>query len=586
LASGSDENAVRLWNWNVETDEFFILAQHETRVRSVTFSPNGEIIASSSEDKNIQLWDVKNRKIINTLVSNSDKVWSVAFSPDGKTLASGGNSSLIKLWTIKTDQDRTLLGHTNGDDSQLIKLWAIGTVRDRTLERRHRDSVLSVTFSKNGQQLVSGSRDKTAILWEISTGNCLQLFSPGHEGSVTSVALSPNEPIFLASGSDDRTVRFWDISNGKCINIVRGYTNWVWSVAFAPDGKTLASGGDDRKIRLWDIEKKQYETLNGGRHEHIDRVWCLAFSDDGQTLASGSDDKSIKIWDVRNRRLLNTLPGHTARVTSVAFRPNSWMLASSSHDNKIILWDFQTGEKKAELPEDPDRDSLWSIAFRPDGKVLASGSNDKSIRLFDIETFDIETFDIETFDIETFDIETFECFQTLNGHKYRVRSVVFDHTGKFLASGDDDGTVIIWSIKIKKDRDLSNSRSQYQLHQTLEHTKVVCSVSFSPNSQKLVSSGSDKSLILWDLQTKPPTRKPLSGHKGKIRSTTFNPKDATLASGSDDGTIKLWNADSGKYLDTLEVEKPYEKMNITGVKGLTDAQKDTLKALGAEETSV
>ena len=111
---------------------------------------------------------------------------------------------------------------------------------------------------------------------------------------------------------------------------------------------------------------------------------------------------------------------------------------------------------------------------------------------------------------------------------------------------------------------------------------MVESVAFSPDGRFLASGSQDQTVRLWEVPTGQ-SLKTLSGHTNKVWSVVFSPDGRLLASGSADATIKLWDIQTGDCLKTLRPERPYERMNITGVTGLTEAQKATLKALGAFE---
>jgi nitrous oxidase accessory protein NosD len=190
----------------------------------------------------------------------------------------------------------------------------------------------------------------------------------GHTDWVYSVAFSPDGKL-LASGSRDWTIKLWDVASGSLVRTLSGHTGAVNSVAFSPDGKLLASGSRDWTIKLWDVASGSLvRTLTG----HSESVTSVAFSPDGRLLASGSGDRTIKLWEVASGREVRTLSGHTDWVYSVAFSPDGRLLASGSNDDTIKLWEVATGSEVRTLTGHTDW--VYSVAFSPDGKLLASGS--------------------------------------------------------------------------------------------------------------------------------------------------------------------------------------------------------------------
>ncbi len=559
LVSGSNDCSIKLWDLS-SGECLRTLHGHGSRVWSVAFSPDGLTLASGSEDQTIKLWEARTGECLRTLQGHSSRVWSVAFSPDSLTLASGSIDRSVKLWQVSTGQcQTTLTGHTNwvrsvafspdgqtlasGSEDQTVKLWEVNSGHCRTTLQGHTNWIRSVAFSPDGQTLASGSNDSTVKLWQVDTGECLRTLQ-GHSSRVWSVAFSPDGQT-LASGSDDSTVKLWEVSRGDCRRTLYGYTNWIRSVAFSPDGQTLLSGNSDHTVRLWQVRSGTYRTILQGHHG---QVWSVACSPDGHTLAGGSD-RTVKLWDLNSGECLQTLQGHTNWVRSVTFSSDGQTLASGSEDQAIRLWRVNSGECLQILQGHTNW--VWSLAFSPDSQTLASSSSDQTVKLWDLRRG--------------------ECCRTLHGHTSRIWSVAFSPDGQTVASSDDDSSIKWWDVHTGR------------CLQTLQgHNSWVRSVAFSPDGQTLLSGSGDHTLKLWNLK-RGVCLKTLRGHQHWVWSVAFCADGQHLASGSQDETIKIWKVETGACLKTLQADRPYERMNITGVTGLSETTLSTLRGLGAIE---
>jgi uncharacterized protein YjiK len=289
------------------------LKGHTDQVETVAFSPNGQMLASGSRDKTIDLWEMPSGQLLRTLKGHSETIFSVAFSPDGRTLASGSEDA-IRLWDEESGQVlRTLKGS---------------------------DDAIAVAFSPDGRVLASGDYDKTIKFWDVASGRTV-VTGVGHTKNIEAVAFSPDGRT-LASGSDDKTIKLWDTASGGLVRTLMDHTDLVEFVAFSPNGQMLASGSDDRTAKLWGWQSGQVlRTLTG----HTESVFSVAFSPDGRMLATASHDHTIKLWDTSDGQELRTLRGHSDAVRSVAFSSDGRTLASGSEDKTVKLWDVSNVSK-------------------------------------------------------------------------------------------------------------------------------------------------------------------------------------------------------------------------------------------------
>ena len=503
LAVASD---IGIWIYDVETQrEQTLITGHKRSVFSISFSPDGSLLASGSMDGTLKLWNVETNKNIATLeegfvaYSPVGRV-PIVFSSDGSLLASGGSRNAIKLWDVNTKKNiATLNGHT--------------------------DSISCVAFSPDGSLLASGAWDGTVKLWDIAEKKIFATLKT-EEWLISSVAFSPDGAILVSGGP--RSVKLWDVTTGENTFTFEALTGGRQSIAFSPSGRTLAYISL-MSVKLWDVgTKTEIATLQGAGAN----LFSVAFSPDGATVAAGSWDNTVWLWDVQTRKSIAILQGHTSWVTSVAISPDGTTLASGMYGYlfNLKLWNIATGESIATFFT-RNLISVSSIAYSPNGKKLITG-----------EAHPVQVSGTHGGTVNLWNVATRENIATFAGHTDWVYSVAISPDGRVIASGggeDSDYIIRLW-----------DAQDGTRLKTFTGHTARVSSVAFSPDGNTLVSGSWDNSIRLWDVATgKQETT--LIGHTGSVKSVTFSPDGRIIASGGADSTIRLWDASSGKHYKTL-----------------------------------
>ncbi|MDF5715823.1 MAG: hypothetical protein PUP93_18550 [Rhizonema sp. NSF051] len=513
LATGSYDNTVKLWH----SDGSLIttLKGHTQPVMSVRFSRDGRMIASGSKDGTVRLWH-RNGNLVKVFKAHNRPILSVSFSPDGKTIATGSEDNTAKLWQIDGQLVKTLQGHrgwvkqvsftpdgnwivTISTDTT-VKLWTRDGNLFKTLTE-HTDVVNSASFSPDGQILATASKDKTVKLW--NPEGKLQTTIP-HPEQVYSVSVSSDG--IIASGSLDGTVILWT-RDGRRLDTLASHKGLIPSLDFSPDGQILATAGNDRIIKLWEVNRSWLTVLAG----HDGSATSAVFSRDGKWVASGGSDGTVRLWSTEGK-LLFTLPGHTDEVLGVSFSPNGRTIASGSADKTVKLW---STDGKLQRTLRGHQDTVNSVNFSPNGQMIVSASDDQTARLWSLDGKEPKI---------------------LRGHIGAVYSASFSPNGKIIATTSEDGKVKLWTLDGKELRTLSG------------HTGTVESANFSPDGQTLATASDDSTVKLWSLDGNVITT--LRGHTATVLDVSFSPDGQTIATASSDDTIKLWQRD-GTLITTL-----------------------------------
>ena len=569
-------SSIGIWIYDTNTlAEVALLTGHTGYVNAVAYSPDPDrkILISGGADGIVRVWNTDTGELLHTLEDeeNNGSVVDVAFSPDGKMFGSamirGTQPSLWDAHTLQPLPNFRPFGNATclafSSDSKWV---AVGYSSDiyisdvSTGERvgsiRVSHLLTSIAFSSDGITLAIGHNWRHVSLWGARTFEHWQSLGT-HSNGVNAVAFSPDGEI-LASAGNDNLIRLWDTFIGENLQTLRGHTAGVQSVSFSSDGNTLASASRS-EIIFWDVDTGEQQQIITG---HTHSIHSIALSNDGVTLASGHTDSTVQLWDVnRQAKQQLTTADSEAPITGLSFSPDGTMLAIGSGE-VVYMWNPTS------------REQLWvaqyiygirrgihgapsSITFSPDGTTLAA-IHGGDISLFDVGTgertqyYHYGSFSDISFspdsqflavvnagsadddEIDLLHLRTERKIRTLGtlggGEMY---SAAYAPDGSTIA-GSVHNEVWFWNVRSGEiEKKLTGHVGEIQ------RWPYVHTVAYSSNGKTLMSASNDGSICLWDVDTG--ERKDIfMGHTGRLVDVAYSPNGKTLASASDDGTVLLW----------------------------------------------
>jgi len=574
------------------------LTGHDAAVRSVSYSSDGRLLASGSDDGSVRIWDTRTgEEARSPLLSGTGSVVTVDFAPNKRWVASGGQSGVVCVWNVTPGQTshRRLNGHhgrvncvkfspdgsrlASASNDKTLSLWSPETGQKLANMIGHTDCVVRAVFSPDGDTLVSGSQDNTIRLWHTNTGRAVS--EPLTNASGASIDLSPDGEMISATDKDGvvllkhktgeqivllkqkpttctqfsrderslvaasgQSVLLWslqpDLRNSSCVDLgSHGYqVNWV---TFSPDGLYIASASIDHTIRIWNAASGQLAVQPLPAHDSV--VRSIAVSHDGVFIVSGSNDKLVRL---RNARTGESMPipsgGHTEAVSCASISPNGRLIASASASASASSLVRARALERAQ-EEAPAR--MWERALE---RALMRTLERHQRGREEWEQMERERMERERergladHTVRLWDVQSGAVVgEPLRGNTSFVMAVTFSNNGRWLASASGDKTVRMWDVATQ---------------QTSAVGPLCCqsganAIAFSADD-RLVAAGDDSGRVyLWRTDTSKQAHEPLHASDEIVWSVVFSPDGARIVSGGEENAARIWDIASGQCVLVL-----------------------------------
>lgn len=490
LLTAGNDNTARIWNL-YDGASVRVFRGHSGWVAAACFSPDERFVATASHDADVKLWDVQNYRESIPLVGHAKDVLTCAFDPGGEFVMTGGLDRVVKLWDLRTGQEV------------------------RTFDEGHSARVNKALFSPDGRYVLTISEDMTAILWDRVHGGEVHRFRD-HIGSINAAVFSKDGSHLVTAGRD-QAVRMWRMSDFSAVVKLDELKSEVLSVAVSDDSRRIMVGFDSGRVKVFDRSGAVLANVD----VHTKGVYGVAFAADGKHGVSVSADRTGAFWDLTTGREDVPTLEHPSSATALAVAPGGRIYATGDEGRKVRIWDASTRKLLKTL--EGHTGAIRELAFSSDGAELASVGADHVLRIWNVAEGRTEKVYVGR---RAGTIGTQLPLQT-------ITSVAFSEDGRQLLVGGD-AEAFLWS------RDEDRELQSYARHNEVSALAIFAA------KRWLATSGSDRVIKLWNLETNQVFRKFLDGHEASINGLAFSPDARWMVSVGNDKRIVVWDVEAQK----------------------------------------
>jgi WD40 repeat protein len=534
FATGDAAGVVRFWNGTNATATGF-LGAHTAPVTGIAWHPAGERLVTTAADGTARLWRFPLTPP-RTLAGHTELVNAVALSSDGKLAATASADQTVRLYDLAAGSQLRQLVTQSGvmtaldfspDNATVAAASATGSIifrktadaADQLAVAGHDGPINAINFRADGQRIASAGQDGTIRVWSLPQP---ALPLAGHTLPVQAAAATADGKL-IATASADKLIRLWSPAGGASTATLTGHEQPIHAIAFRPDGTEAASGDAVGFVRFWDVTKAAAGMVAGA---HDGPIRTVAYHPTEPQLLTGSDDGTIKLWKLPLAPP-TPLAGHTDAVQAVTVSRDGKLIVTGGADGQVRVVQPGTDEVPVVLAVQPG--PVTSLSFSGDDKVIASGSATGFVKAWNVA-------------------DSTPAFQ-FQGHTGSVTGIAVQPLVKdagaadaakteppLLATTGEDGTLRIWN----------SPTDPVPLESfTQQITRVVT----SRDGKLLATSGllsGRPAIVIRNLETDSRVTT-LLGHAGPVRAMQFSADGKKLATGSDDGTARVWDMADAKF---------------------------------------